>query len=107
FFSGKIENISQEIQAINLKPDSFITNPVDDNIIISDQQLQRFTPLEETELISPISSSKSSTCMLDPLPTCFLKQIIPETIKPLLKIISSSLSIGYVPKSFKLAVINP
>ncbi|XP_053084193.1 uncharacterized protein LOC128317225 [Pangasianodon hypophthalmus] len=107
FFNGKIENIRLEIQTINLKPDSSITNPVDDNIIILDKQLQRFTPLEETELISLISSSKSLTCMLDPLPTCFLKQIIPETIKPILKIINSSLSIGYVPKSFKLAVIKP
>ena len=78
-----------------------------DNIAISDQSLECFTPLQEPDLISLISSSKSSTCILDPLPTSFLKQILPVATEPLLKAINSSLSTGYVPKSFKLAVIKP
>ncbi len=45
--------------------------------------------------------------MLDPIPTKLLKEVLPEVIDPLLAIINSSLSIGYVPKTFKLAVIEP
>ncbi len=33
--------------------------------------------------------------------------MLPEVIDPLLAIINSSLSLGYVPKTFKLAVIKP
>ncbi len=45
--------------------------------------------------------------MLDPIPSKLLKEVLPEVIDPLLAIINSSLSIGYVPKTFKLTVIKP
>ncbi len=45
--------------------------------------------------------------MLDPIPSKLLKDVLPEVIDPLLAIINSSLSLGYVPKNFKLAVIKP
>ncbi len=46
-------------------------------------------------------------CMLDPIPSKLLKEVLPEVTDPLLAIINSSLSLGYVPKNFKLAVIKP
>uniref|UniRef100_A0AAQ6IE93 Reverse transcriptase domain-containing protein n=1 Tax=Anabas testudineus TaxID=64144 RepID=A0AAQ6IE93_ANATE len=103
FFNNKIVNIRQKIQA--LKPDNLVD--AGDELTSADQYLDYFTPLEENELISLISSAKSSTCTLDPIPTHFLKQIVPEITEPLLTIINSSLSCGYVPKCFKLAVIKP
>ncbi len=45
--------------------------------------------------------------MLDPIPSKLLKEVLPVVIYPLLAIINSSLSLGYVPKTFKLAVIKP
>ncbi len=45
--------------------------------------------------------------MLDPIPSKLLKEVLPEVIDPLLAIINSSLSLGYVPKTFKFAVIKP
>ena len=44
--------------------------------------------------------------MLDPIPTKLLKEMLPEVIDPLLTIINSSLSLRYVPKTFKLAMIK-
>ncbi len=44
--------------------------------------------------------------MLDPIPSKLLKELFPEVIDPLLAFINSSLSLGYVPKTFKLAVIK-
>jgi len=45
--------------------------------------------------------------MLDPKPTKLLKEMLPELIDPLLNLINSSLSLGYLPKTFKLAMIKP
>ncbi len=44
--------------------------------------------------------------MLDPIRSKLLKDVLPEVIDPLLAIINSSLSLGYVPKTFKLTVIK-
>ncbi len=44
--------------------------------------------------------------MLDPIPSKLLKEVLPKVMDPLLAIINSSLSLGYVPKIFKLAVIK-
>ncbi len=45
--------------------------------------------------------------MLDPIPSKLLKELLPQVIDPLLAIINLSLPLGYVPKTFKLAVIKP
>ncbi len=45
--------------------------------------------------------------MLDPIPYILLKEVLPEVIGPRLTILNYSLSLGYVPKTFKLAVIKP
>ncbi len=42
-----------------------------------------------------------------PIQSKLLKEVLPEVIDPLLAIINSSLSLGYVPKTFKLTVIKP
>ncbi len=44
--------------------------------------------------------------MLDPIPSKLLKEVLPEVIDPLLAV-NLSMSLGYVPKTFKLAVIKP
>ncbi len=45
--------------------------------------------------------------MLDHIPSKLLKGVLPEVIDPLLAIINLSLSLGHVPKTFKLAVMKP
>ncbi len=54
-----------------------------------------------------ITTSKPTTCLLDPVPTKLLKELLPVAEELLLNIINSSLSLGHVPKPFKLAVIKP
>ncbi|KAI2647171.1 RNA-directed DNA polymerase from mobile element jockey [Labeo rohita] len=51
--------------------------------------------------------SKPTTCLLDPVPTKLLKELLPVAEEPLLNIINSSLSLGHIPKPFKLGVIKP
>jgi len=44
--------------------------------------------------------------VLDAIPTKLLKEVLPEVTDPLLNIINSSLSLGYVPKTSKLTMIK-
>ncbi len=60
----------------------------------------------QEELNKLINTSKPTTCLLDPVPTKLLKEL-PVAEELLLNIINSSLSLGHVPKPFKLAVIKP
>ncbi len=52
-----------------------------------------------------ITASKPTSCLLDPVPTKLLKDLLPVAEEPLLNLINS-LSLGHFPKPFKLAVIK-
>uniref|UniRef100_A0A8L0DU37 Reverse transcriptase domain-containing protein n=1 Tax=Oncorhynchus mykiss TaxID=8022 RepID=A0A8L0DU37_ONCMY len=54
-----------------------------------------------------IMATKPSSCMLDPIPTKLLKELLPLLGPPMLNIINDSLSTGCVPNSIKVAVIKP
>ncbi len=69
--------------------------------------MQCFTTTGQDELNKLITTSKPTTCLLDPVPTKLLKELLPVAEEPLLNIINSSLSLGQVTKPFKLAVIEP
>ncbi len=72
-----------------------------------EEQFHLFSTIGEEELYKLVKSAKPTICMLDPISSKLLKEVLPEVIDPLLAIINSSLSLGYVPKTFKLAVIKP
>ncbi len=72
-----------------------------------EEQFHSFSTIGEEEFYKIVKSAKPTTCMLDPIPSKLLKEVLPEVIYPLLAIIHSSLSLGYVPRTFKLAVIKP
>ncbi len=76
------------------------------SFITPKEKLHCFTTIGQDELNKLITASKS-TCLLDPVPTKLLKELLPVAEEPLLNIINSSLSLGHVPKPFKLAVIKP
>ena len=51
-------------------------------------------------------ASKPSNCILDPIPTKLLKELLPVLGPPMLNMINGSLSTGCVPNSQKMAVIK-
>ena len=69
--------------------------------------LDSFSLITLDQLTKLISGSKPTTCILDPIPTKLLKEILPLINSTLLNTINLSLSSGYVPRSFKIAVIKP
>ena len=69
--------------------------------------LDGFSPINRDQLSSTVSTSNTSTCLLDPIPTRLLKDVLPLIGNSLLDIINVSLLTGHVPHSFKVAVIKP
>ncbi|XP_052463142.1 uncharacterized protein LOC128020352 [Carassius gibelio] len=102
FFTDKIDNIRNTIANV----DSTASNTSVSSIAPKDK-LQRFTTIGQEELNKLITVSKPTTCLLDPVPTKLLKELLPVAEETLLNIINSSLTLGHVPKPFKLAVIKP
>ncbi len=77
------------------------------SFIAPKEKLHCFTTIGQDKLNKLITASKPTTCLLDPVPTKLLKELLPVAEEPLLDIINSSLSLGHIPKPFKLAVIKP
>ncbi len=102
FFTDKIDNIRNTITNVDSTASS---TPA--SFIAPKEKLQCFTTIGQDELNKLITASKPTTCLLDPVPTKLLKELLPVAEQPLLNIINSSLSLGHVPKQFKLAVIKP
>ncbi len=101
FFTDKIDNIRNTITNVDSMASSNSAS-----FIAPKEKLLCFTTIGQEELNKLITASKPTTCLLDPVPTKLLKEL-PVAEEPLLNIINSSLSLGHVPKPFKLAVIKP
>ncbi len=100
FFTDKIDNIRNSITNVDSTASSTSAS-----FIAPKEKLNCFTTIGQDELNKLITASKPTTCLLDPVPTELL--LLPVAEEPLLNIINSSLSLGHVPKPFKLAVIKP
>ncbi len=101
FFTDKIDNIRNTITNVDSTASSTSAS-----FIAPKEKLHCFTTIGQDELNKLITASKPTTCLLDPVPTKLLKELL-LVAEPLLNIINSSLSLGHVPKPFKLAVIKP
>ncbi len=102
FFTDKIDNIRNIIKHLDSSASSTSAS-----FIAPKEKPHYFTTKGEDELNKRITASSPTTCLLDPVPTKFLKELLPVAEELLLNIINSSLYLGHVPKPFKLAVIKP
>ena len=68
---------------------------------------QQFESMTEAEVSSIIYNMCSKSCELDVIPTTLLKQILPDIIGVITKIINLSLTTGVFSQSWKTAVIHP
>ncbi len=104
YFTSKINTIRD--QTVTMQPSATVSHQIV-HYRSPEEQFHSFSTIREEELYKLVKSAKPTTCMLDPTPSKLLKEVLPEVIDPLLAIINSSLSLGYVPKTFKLAAIEP
>ncbi len=101
-FTDKIDNIRNKITNVDSTASS-----ISAAFISPKEKLHCFTTIGQDELNILITASKSTKCLLDPVPTKLLKELLPVAEELLLNIINSSLSLGHFPNPFKLVVIKP
>uniref|UniRef100_A0A674MGZ1 Reverse transcriptase domain-containing protein n=1 Tax=Takifugu rubripes TaxID=31033 RepID=A0A674MGZ1_TAKRU len=107
FFTDKVlairEKANQAIPTTGPSPDV----PTVGTYRFSNEPLSSFSPIYFSEVSSLIQKSKTTTCLLDPIPTHLLKDVLPLIGSSILDQINGSLVSGYVPRSYKVAVIKP
>jgi hypothetical protein len=103
YFHNKIATIRQTLDAENDEPYDL---PLDE-IQQCEAILSEFNPVTEDELLKIIRKMQTKSCPLDPLPTWLVKELLPELIPVMTKIVNLSLTSGSVPPSMKLALVSP
>uniref|UniRef100_A0A674P0B4 Reverse transcriptase domain-containing protein n=1 Tax=Takifugu rubripes TaxID=31033 RepID=A0A674P0B4_TAKRU len=107
FFTDKIlairEKANQVIPTTGPSPDVLTVGMYR----FSNEPLNSFSPIYFSEASSLIQKSKTTTCLLDPIPTHLLKDVLPLIGSSILDPINGSLVSGYVPRSYKVEVIEP
>ncbi len=81
FFTDKIDNIRNTITNV----DSTVSS-TSASFIAPKEKLHCFTTIGQNELNKLITASKPTTCLLDPVPTKLLKELLPVAEEPLLNI---------------------
>ncbi len=104
YFTYKIDTIRDQI--VTMQPSATVSHQIV-QYRSPEEQFHSFSTIGEEELYKLVKSAKPTTCILDPIQSKQLKEVLPEVIDHLLAFINLSLSLGYVPKTFKLGVINP
>ena len=99
FFSQKIQNIQQDLDAHPSEPAIFSAN--------DGPKLCLFQPVTEEEICKFIVESPTKTCMLDPIPTSLTKECLSDLLPLITRTVNSSLCSGVVPPQFKQAVVTP
>ncbi|TWW71520.1 putative RNA-directed DNA polymerase from transposon X-element [Takifugu flavidus] len=107
FFTDKVlairEKANQAIPTTGPSPDVLTVG----TYRFSNEPLNSFSPIYFSEASSLIHKSKTTTCLLDPIPTHLLKGVLPFIGSSILDQINGSLVTGYVPRSYRVAVIKP
>ena len=69
--------------------------------------LSEFTVLSENDVVNLVNKSNAKSCLLDPLPTWYIKEFINTFVSVITRIMNMSLSTGIFPDIWKQAIINP
>uniref|UniRef100_A0AAR2KBY1 Reverse transcriptase domain-containing protein n=1 Tax=Pygocentrus nattereri TaxID=42514 RepID=A0AAR2KBY1_PYGNA len=101
FFRDKITNLRQNIATSTNRLPALIS------VSHPNCNMSYFKEVDMVTLFDVISSLKSSTCELDPLPTCFFKQVLSSLSNEVLMIVNQSLQLGEFPNILKTAVVKP
>ncbi len=107
FFTDKIDNFRNTITNV----DSTVSS-ISASFIAPKEKLQCFTTIGQEELNKLITASKPTTCLLGPVPTKLLKELIPVAEEQLLNIIINYINIIIIifrsrPKTIQAGGLKP
>ncbi len=96
YFTYKIDTIRDQI--VTMQPSATVSHQIV-QYRSPEEQFHSFSTIGEEELYKLVKSAKPTTCILDPIQSKLLKEVLPEVIDHLLAFINLSFSLGYVPKT--------
>jgi hypothetical protein len=102
YFNDKIQKIRDTFKLDTKDASAAFANDTNAAATLCD-----FKPTDEKELKKIIMSSKSKSCVLDPIPTTLLKSCIDCLLPTLVNIVNSSLSTSTFPTCYKSAIVTP
>ncbi len=100
FFVEKVANVRANIYPSAVHSDF-------SSMHTTQSSLSSFSPVSLPELLNVVGSMKSSTSIMDIIPTSLLKEVISSVAPNLITIINKSLISGVVPSYFKQAAVQP
>ncbi len=86
YFTSKIDTIRD--QTVTMQPSATVSHQTV-QCRSPEKQFHSFSTIGEEELYKLVKSAKPTTCMLAPIPSKLLKEVLPEVIDPFLAIINS------------------
>ena len=107
FFSEKIGKIRSDLERVitNISSDEKYVNM---NVLTSNtDRMRSFANITEDELAKIILSGNSKSCLLDPMPTSFVKSLLPVLLPTIHTIVNRSLQESYMPSALKGAIVKP
>ena len=97
YFMSKIQNIRDSLQNVP----AYAPSPS------CEYRLVQFKPLEPAQVKKIISSLATKSCELDIMPSKLLKEVLPEILPIITRIVNLSLVNGVFTDSWKVAIIRP
>ena len=104
FFHRKIMNIRTDLDANAEVADDIVQN---DPVFDGNKKLENFLPLTAEEVTKLIQKSSKKSCNLDPMTTSLVVGLVDELLPIITKIVNSSLSLGYFPDDWRVALVDP
>ena len=105
YFSEKINRIRSDLD--DNSEDEYEEVSQGDIPVNNNQVLRSFTKITDDKLLKIIKSGNSKSCSLDPIPTSFVKSLLPVLLPTILTIVNRSLSESYMPCALKEAIVKP
>ena len=107
FFVAKITNIRTSLSDLESSTHTMSCPSINTLLQPSSSTLQSFTPTSVTEITSIIKKSSKASCLLDPIPTPLLHELLPLLAPVIVDIVNASMSSGRFPFDLKSAIIYP
>ncbi len=91
YFTSKIDTIRDKI--VTMQPSATVSHQIVHHRS-PEEQFHSFSTIGEEELYKLVKSSKPTTCMLDPIPSKIIKELLPAQFIIVIRICPQNLQIG-------------
>ena len=107
FFVTKIATIRTSLATLETSTDNMYCPSLDSLLTPPISKLLCFTPTTTSEITTIIKKASKATCLLDPIPTNFLHDLLPVLAPIITELVNTCLSNGVFPSELKSAIVQP